>query len=1173
MTISLKSQKAYLICTGPRTGSSMLCELLRQSKLVGFPKEYFNINNLNNPEMRLLLGIEPDESFVRIADWFGRIVTAGTGKNEVFGAKVHAHDFNNLISTLRDVRAVGTENWSESVAMGDLVKIWKELRIIRLKRKNTVAQAISHYRAIQTSVWYINEDEPEKINRNTGVSYEYEKIHTWVNFVQHENTFWDTFLREYEGNILTIEYEDLCAALEKTMNGIISYLGVDTDTTINWTVRSLKQADQQSLEWEQQYRNERRLCGAGEVGDYPYLFTSAAVINEKQHHVSTILPFGKKRRICLVTSEVQGLFRNGGIGTAMTGLAMGLAKCGHDITVIFVNTDGSRPRDNLDEFVEQQAYYRRLGIKLDFVRPPVEVESAPNDPRIRSYSVYGYLRKQKFDCVVFAENGGLGYYSLEAKRCGLWTRPPQLFVVAHGSAEWVRELNSRPVRSLVLVATDFLERRSAELADVLISPSQYLLDWMAHKGWKMPARTDVIQNIHPVAEQLSAATDSKGSTKITEIVFFGRLETRKGLVMFCDAIDLLHRENEIDGVRVTILGKFDEVDGRHSGLFLAERIKRWNCLARILTTYDQPEALRYISRPGVLAVMPSFAENSPCVVMECIEAGIPFIASDGGGTKELVAMPDRPGCLFAPDLKSLTAALRRVFAEGSCVTRPAMERSQTLARWRKLFEDTPPQPKIVERAERYPGLISVCISGCLNEAETALSAINTQQNIRFEVIFVDTCSGISTLDIGSVSPHCRVISCPALGLAEARNTAVREARGEYLVFMNSSDILVDPDVLSQLVTACRCSGSDIVTGLNTLDAKGALDTIPIGGCLQLGVIENCFGGVPLIVSTEQFRRGSRFTEDREIATDWAYLSHAVLAGMALTVLPRKLTRPAAANQTQADLLKISQARRSVIAGYSVRSADILGDALEALCLITDRSRVSMEGLQTFLEKNPSATANKLTLLSPNGPEAERAFVSYCWQNGLYELAEDYSILNKIHDESDFSGKSHQITARTTADFVSYNSDESCQLVDLTETFRTVLSMHYRSYSDNKKDELISLKVDNSLSVVKIEGGCPLGTKSLKAFAGLGVDSSASVRFAIAVSPCGVEISEQQLADGTTLWSGWMTTNSTVPQSATVCFEYVIDQSMDLYLMARVRANSSVVSSHISWLRVEAEIGG
>jgi len=1124
--------------------------------------------------MRALLGVGSDESFVSIAHWFDRILAAGTGDNGVFGAKVHGrYHLTNMLLALREAQVLGTEVWSEHVTCRDLANIWKELLIIRLKRRNTVAQAISHFLAKETMVWYVNESSPEELKRSGACQYDYDKINTYVNFVQGENDFWNHYLRDYEGEILTIDYEDLCTDLGRTMSAVTRHLGVDTGAAAPWAVSSVKQADQQSLKWERQYREERRLRGEGEVGDNPDPLPPTAVISEKQHHASVIPQFGKKRRICLVTSEVQGLFRNGGIGTAMTGLAMALAKCGHDISIIYANTDANGPRNPVGEFEEQQTYYLRLGIKLDFVRPPVEVESAPNDPRIRSYSVYGYLRKQKFDCVVFAENGGLGYYSLEAKRCGLWTRPPQLFVVAHGSAEWVRELNSRPVRSLVLVATDFLERRSAELADVLISPSQYLLDWMAHKGWKMPARTDVIQNIHPVAEQLSAATDSKGSTKITEIVFFGRLETRKGLVMFCDAIDLLHRENEIDGVRVTILGKFDEVDGRHSGLFLAERIKRWNCLARILTTYDQPEALRYITRPGVLAVMPSFAENSPCVVMECIEAGIPFIASDGGGTKELVAMPDRPGCLFAPDLKSLTAALRRVFAEGSCVTRPAMERSQTLARWRKLFEDTPPQPKIVERAERYPGLISVCISGCLNEAETALSAINTQQNIRFEVIFVDTCSGISTLDIGSVSPHCRVISCPALGLAEARNTAVREARGEYLVFMNSSDILVDPDVLSQLVTACRCSGSDIVTGLNTLDAKGALDTIPIGGCLQLGVIENCFGGVPLIVSTEQFLRGSRFTEDREIATDWAYLSHAVLAGMALTVLPRKLTRPAASNQTQADLLKISQARRSVIAGYSVRSADILGDALEALCLITDRSRVSMEGLQVFLEKNPSATANKLTLLSPNGPEAERAFVSYCWQNGLYELAEDYSILNNIHDESDFSGKPHQITARTTAGFVSYDSDESCHLVDLTETFRTVLSLHYRSYSDNKKDELISLKVDKLLSVVKIAGGCPLGTKSLKAFAGLGVDSSASVRFAIAVSPCGVEISEQQLADGTTLWSGWVTTNSTVPQTATISFENIVDCPLNLYLIARVRANSSVVSSQLSWLRVEAEIGG
>jgi hypothetical protein len=39
-----------------------------------------------------------------------------------------------------------------------------------------------------------------------------------------------------------------------------------------------------------------------------------------------VSPSGReKRRVCIVTAEFHGLFKNGGIGTANTGLALALA--------------------------------------------------------------------------------------------------------------------------------------------------------------------------------------------------------------------------------------------------------------------------------------------------------------------------------------------------------------------------------------------------------------------------------------------------------------------------------------------------------------------------------------------------------------------------------------------------------------------------------------------------------------------------------------------------------------------------------------------------------------------------------------------------------------------------------------------------------------------------------
>ena len=77
------------------------------------------------------------------------------------------------------------------------------------------------------------------------------------------------------------------------------------------------------------------------------------------------------------------------------------------------------------------------------------------------------------------------------------------------------------------------------------------------------------------------------------------------------------------------------------------------------TTLDQHEALDQLRRPGTLAVMPSYEENSPNTVYECLENGIPFIASNAAGIRELVAPDDRDRVLFEPTVEGIAEALRR----------------------------------------------------------------------------------------------------------------------------------------------------------------------------------------------------------------------------------------------------------------------------------------------------------------------------------------------------------------------------------------------------------------------------------------------------------------------------------------------------------------------------------
>src|SRR5579863_1574409 len=105
------------------------------------------------------------------------------------------------------------------------------------------------------------------------------------------------------------------------------------------------------------------------------------------------------RRVCFVTTEFHGLFKNGGIGTANTGLALALAAANFEVTVAFCDSDENGPRVKENNFPELQKTYRGLGITLDFVPRNKLTSEAPNDTRVAIYCVYLYLKQHAFDVV------------------------------------------------------------------------------------------------------------------------------------------------------------------------------------------------------------------------------------------------------------------------------------------------------------------------------------------------------------------------------------------------------------------------------------------------------------------------------------------------------------------------------------------------------------------------------------------------------------------------------------------------------------------------------------------------------------------------------------------------------------------------------------------------------
>ena len=229
---------SYMICATPRSGSTLLCEALRNTGLAGNPDEYFG-------PMHVARWTEKWQTQSE-TDYLEKVMAHGSGENGVWGVKVMRLYWQNVIDQLRRVQG--------SVEMSDVELLnvcFPNLRFIWVTRRNKVRQAMSWLKFVQGAAWYWEDDKPQTLDR---LEFRPDVIEKFMVETAVHETAWLEFFRQVNVQPYVVVYEDFVNAYEGTAKNLLTYLGIAYPENLDFGERRIrKQADGLTDEWVEKY--------------------------------------------------------------------------------------------------------------------------------------------------------------------------------------------------------------------------------------------------------------------------------------------------------------------------------------------------------------------------------------------------------------------------------------------------------------------------------------------------------------------------------------------------------------------------------------------------------------------------------------------------------------------------------------------------------------------------------------------------------------------------------------------------------------------------------------------------------------------------------------------------------------------------------------------------------
>ena len=224
----------YIIAMTPRSGSSHLCDVMKNTKLLGSPGEFLPAEFI--PKILIKAPAKNAD------DYLVNVLKVLQSLNGVAGVKTSWFQFQQFCNALKNKGAV------------------RSFKYIYLVRRDVAAQAVSLYKATESSFFHTNINHSDDvINKNRQLDYDYEKIDKWYTHIISQEEGWQKFFLINNIFPLSITYEDIESDVSGVVKRISAYLGVSQDLASAISSASIfkKIGDRKNVEWACRYSLEK----------------------------------------------------------------------------------------------------------------------------------------------------------------------------------------------------------------------------------------------------------------------------------------------------------------------------------------------------------------------------------------------------------------------------------------------------------------------------------------------------------------------------------------------------------------------------------------------------------------------------------------------------------------------------------------------------------------------------------------------------------------------------------------------------------------------------------------------------------------------------------------------------------------------------------------------------